>query len=108
MTAAFAPNTLETTLFLLNDVTKQRGYYGFPLKQQSMDVQIWQDMLEQAGFKQSDIPTKWEDYWGSFWCDKVQPASARPPASASTPSGCRWASDRLTRFQSFFTFDGRL
>ena len=30
-------------------------------------------MLDQAGFKESDIPTKWKDYW-SFWCDKVQPA----------------------------------
>ena len=72
MKGAFAPNTLETAL-LYNDVAKKKAYYGFPLKQQSMHVQIWGDMLEQAGFKQSDIPTKWEDYW-SFWCDKVQPA----------------------------------
>ncbi len=72
MKSAFAPNTLETA-YLYNDVTKKKAYYGFPLKQQSMHVQIWEDMLEQAGFKQSDIPTKWEDYW-SFWCDKVQPA----------------------------------
>ena len=72
MKGAFAPNTLETAL-LYNDVAKKKAYYGFPLKQQSMHVQIWGDMLEQAGFKQSDIPTKWEDYW-NFWCDKVQPA----------------------------------
>ena len=89
MKSAFAPNTLET-VNLYNDIAKKRAYYGFPLKQQSMHVQIWGDMLEQAGFKQSDIPTKWEDYW-SFWCDKVQPAAARPPASASTPSASRWA-----------------
>ena len=75
MKSAFAPNTLETAL-LYNDVAKKKAYYGFPLKQQSMHVQIWGDMLEQAGFKQSDIPTKWEDYW-SFWCDKVQPASRK-------------------------------
>ena len=72
MKSAFAPNTLETAL-LYNDVAKKKAYYGYPLKQQSMHVQIWSDMLAQAGFKQSDIPTKWEDYW-SFWCDKVQPA----------------------------------
>ncbi len=29
-------------------------------------------MLGDAGFKESDIPTGWKDYW-SFWCDKVQP-----------------------------------
>ena len=72
MKSAFAPNTLETAL-LYNDQTKKKAYYGFPLKQQSMHVQIWSDMLEQAGFKQSDIPTTWKEYW-SFWCDKVQPA----------------------------------
>ncbi len=66
----FAPVTIETA-FLYNDKTKKKAYYGFPLKQQSMHVQIWGDMLQQAGFKPSDIPTKWADYW-SFWCDKVQ------------------------------------
>src|SRR6202162_5192711 len=70
MKSAFAPNTLETAL-LYNDVTKKKAYYGFPLKQQSMHVQIWKDMLEQAGFKGSELPTQWNDYW-SFWCDKVQ------------------------------------
>src|ERR1700724_1626198 len=50
MKAAFAPNTLETT-YLYNDVTKKKGYYGFPLKQQSMHVQIWKDRLEKAGFQ---------------------------------------------------------
>src|SRR5580704_1030738 len=41
MKSAFAPNTLETT-YLYNGLTKQKAYYGFPLKQQSMHVQIWQ------------------------------------------------------------------
>ena len=31
----FAPNTLETA-YLYNDQTKKKGYYGFPLKQQTM------------------------------------------------------------------------
>ena len=68
----FVQNTLDASK-LYDNVAKKRAYYGFPLKQQSMHVQIWGDMLAQAGFKQSDIPTKWADYW-SFWCDKVQPA----------------------------------
>ena len=45
MKAAFAPNTLETAS-LYNDVTKKKAYYGFPLKQQTMHVNIWKDMLE--------------------------------------------------------------
>ena len=72
MKNAFAPNTLETA-YLLNGQTKKKGYYGFPLKQQTMEVQIWKDMVEQAGFKESDIPKTWKAYW-DFWCDKVQPA----------------------------------
>src|SRR5689334_922752 len=68
---AFAPNTVETA-FLYNDKTKKKAYFAFPLKQQTMHVQYWIDMLQAAGFKESDIPTTWKEYW-SFWCDKVQP-----------------------------------
>ncbi len=72
MKANFLPNTIETT-YLYDDKTKKRAYYAFPLKQQTMHIEYWIDMLERAGFKESDIPTDWKDYW-SFWCDKVQPA----------------------------------
>ena len=102
MKSAFAPNTLETT-FLYNDQTKKKGYYGFPLKQQSMHVQIWQDMLEQAGFKQSDIPTKWEDYW-SFWCDKVQPAIRKATGQRIYAVGQPMGVESTDFFQSFYTF----
>jgi ABC-type sugar transport system, periplasmic component len=102
MKSAFAPNTLETAL-LYNDVTKKKAYYGFPLKQQSMHVQIWGDMLEQAGFKQSDIPTKWEDYW-SFWCDKVQPAIRKATNSRIYGVGQPMGVESTDSFQSFYTF----
>ncbi|MBV9556747.1 MAG: carbohydrate ABC transporter substrate-binding protein, partial [Pseudolabrys sp.] len=75
MKSAFAPNTLETAL-LMNGQTNKKGYYGFPLRQQTMHVQIWKDMLEQAGFKESDIPKTWKAYW-DFWCDKAQAASRK-------------------------------
>ena len=102
MKSAFAPNTLETAL-LYNDVAKKKAYYGFPLKQQSMHVQIWQDMLEQAGFKQSDIPTKWEDYW-SFWCDKVQPAIRKATGQRIYAVGQPMGVESTDSFQSFYTF----
>src|SRR5712675_1232355 len=73
--AIFTPNTVETT-FLYNDKTKRKAYYAFPLKQQTMHIQYWADMLETAGFKESDIPKTWKDYW-AFWCDKAQPALRR-------------------------------
>ena len=102
MKSAFAPNTLET-VNLYNDVAKKRAYYGFPLKQQSMHVQIWGDMLEQAGFKPSDIPTKWEDYW-SFWCDKVQPAYRKATSSRIYATGFPMGVDSSDSFYSFLTF----
>lgn len=71
----FAPNTLETT-HLYNDRAKNRAYYAFPIKQQTMHVEYWIDMLEQAGFKESDVPKTWKEYW-AFWCDKVQPGYRR-------------------------------
>src|SRR6476620_21503 len=102
MKSALAPNTLE---FFFNDTatTEKRSYYGFPLKQQSMHVQIWQDMLEQAGFKQSDIPTKWEDYW-SFWCDKVQAASRKATGQRIYAVGQPMGVESTDSFQSFYTF----
>ena len=51
----FAPITIETA-YLYNDKAKKKAYYAFPLKQQTLHIQIWKDMLEQAGFKESDIP----------------------------------------------------
>src|ERR1700726_2425862 len=102
MKPAFAPNTIETA-YLYNDQTKKKAYYGFPLKQQSMHVQIWGDMLEQAGFKASDIPTKWEDYW-SFWCDKVQPAIRKATGQRIYAVGQPMGVESTDSFQSFYTF----
>jgi multiple sugar transport system substrate-binding protein len=98
----FAPNTLEAAL-LYNDVTKKKAYYGFPLKQQSMHVQIWNDMLEKAGYKVSDIPTTWNDYW-SFWCDKVQPAIRKATKERIYGVGQPMGVESTDSFQSFYTF----
>src|SRR5213595_775231 len=62
MRAKFEPNALSTT-FLYNDVEKKRAYYAFPIKQQTMHIQYWKDMLAEAGLKDSDIPKDWKGYW---------------------------------------------
>ncbi len=67
----FAPVTVETA-YLYNGKAGKKAYYGFPLKQQTLHIQYWKDMLGKAGFKENDIPDTWKEYW-SFWCDKVQP-----------------------------------
>jgi multiple sugar transport system substrate-binding protein len=102
MKSAFAPNTLETA-FLMNDQTKKKGYYGFPLRQQTMHVQIWKDMLEQAGFKESDIPKTWKAYW-DFWCDKAQTASRKATGQRIYGVGNPMGVESTDSFQSFYTW----
>ncbi len=98
----FAPNTVETT-FLQNSKEGKRSYYAFPIKQQTMHIQYWGDMLEAAGFKESDIPTNWKDYW-SFWCDKVQPAHRQKSGQRSFGIGNPMGVDSSDSFYSFLTF----
>ena len=88
--AKFEPRALSTT-FLLNNTNGTRAYYAFPLKQQTMHIQYWKDMLAEAGFKESDIPKDWA---GARRC---RSATARTAASAASASACRWAWIRPTR-----------
>ena len=98
----FAPNTIETT-FLYNDQAKTRAYYAFPIKQQTMHIEYWIDMLADAGFKESDIPTTWKEYW-SFWCDKVQPAYRQKTGTRTFGIGQPLGVDSSDSFYSFLTF----
>jgi multiple sugar transport system substrate-binding protein len=102
MKPRFAPNTLETTL-LYNDKAKNRAYYAFPIKQQTMHVEYWIDMLEAAGFKESDIPKTWKEYW-AFWCDKAQPALRRKTGKRDFGIGMPMGVDSSDSFFSFLTF----
>lgn len=100
--AKFEPQALSTT-FLYNDQTKSRAYYAFPIKQQTMHIQYWKDMLADAGFKDSDIPTTWKDYW-SFWCEKVQPAYRQKTSQRGFGTGFPMGVDSSDSFYSFLTF----
>jgi multiple sugar transport system substrate-binding protein len=102
MKARFAPNTVETT-FLYNDKIKKRSYYAFPLKQQTMHIEYWTDMLKSAGFQESDIPKTWKEYW-AFWCDKVQPAYRRASGSRGYSIGQPLGVDSSDAFYSMLTF----
>ncbi|MEO8024249.1 ABC transporter substrate-binding protein, partial [Polaromonas sp.] len=102
MRSRFAKNTVETT-FLYNDVDKKRAYYAFPMKQQTMHIQYWADMLEEAGFKESDIPTNWKAYW-DFWCDKAQPGYRAKSGTRAFGIGQPLGVDSSDSFYSFLTF----
>ena len=100
--SGFEPTALSTT-FLYNNVTKSRAYYAFPIKQQTMHIQYWKDMLGEAGFKESDIPTDWKGYW-NFWCDKVQPAYRQKTGKRVFGTGFPMGVDSSDAFYSFLTF----
>ena len=102
MKARFSPNTVETTL-LYNDKAKKKAYYAFPLKQQTMHVEYWIDMLQTAGYKESDIPKTWKEYW-SFWCDKVQGDLRKKTGKRDYAIGMPMGVDSSDSFYSFLTF----
>ena len=95
------PMALSTT-FLMNGKAGKKSYYAFPVEQQMMHITYWKDMLEEAGFKEADIPKTWNGYW-DFWCDKVQGgmrAKGKRVYGIGHPMGIA-ASDT---FYSFLTF----
>jgi multiple sugar transport system substrate-binding protein len=98
----FAPVTIETA-YLWNDKAKKKAYYGFALKQQTLHIQYWKDLLGQAGFKENDIPGTWSEYW-SFWCDKVQPALRKGMAQRIYGIGSPMGVESTDSFQSFLSW----
>ena len=95
MKARFAPNTVETT-FLYNDKTKKKAYYAFPIKQQTMHIEYWIDMLAEAGFKESRHP---DDLEGLLVVLVRQGAAGQPPEDRQAHLRHRPADGR--RFERF-------
>jgi len=50
----------------LNGKTGKRGTYAFPIMQHGVNIHYWLDMVQAAGFKESDIPKQWKPFW-DFW-----------------------------------------
>ena len=51
---------------LYNGATKERSYYGVPMKTASTTFHVWQSLVEKAGYKVSDIPKTWDAYIDFF------------------------------------------
>ena len=98
----FEPAALSTT-FLYNNQTQSRAYYAYPIKQQTMHIQYWKDMLTDAGYKESDIPKDWKGYW-DFWCDKVQVGYRQKTGNRAFGIGMPMGVDSSDSFFSFLTF----
>jgi multiple sugar transport system substrate-binding protein len=102
MKGKFLPNTIETT-YMLNDKTKKRAYYAFPVKRQTMHIQYWKDMLADAGFKESDIPKDWKGYF-NFWCSKAQEGYRKKTGKRVYSVGSPMGVDSSDSFYSFLTY----
>jgi multiple sugar transport system substrate-binding protein len=102
MKGNFLPVTLETT-YMYNDKAKKRAYYAFPMKRQTMHIQYWKDMLQEAGFKEADIPKSWNPYW-DFWCSKVQAGYRKKTGKRIYSVGTPMGVDSSDAFFSFLTF----
>ncbi|MEY3514237.1 MAG: hypothetical protein RL420_1260, partial [Pseudomonadota bacterium] len=98
----FEPAALSTT-FLYNNQTKNRAYYAYPVKQQTMHIQYWKDMLAESGYKESDIPKDWNSYW-DFWCSKVQVGYRQKTGKRGFGTGFPMGVDSTDSFFSFLTF----
>src|ERR1700761_4940929 len=98
----FEPVALSTAN-LYSDKAKKKAYYAFPIKQQTLHIQYWKDMLEKAGFKESDIPGTWKEYW-SFWCDKVQPGIRKATGQRLFGTGFPMGVESTDSFQSFLSW----
>ncbi|HSH99066.1 MAG TPA: ABC transporter substrate-binding protein [Reyranella sp.] len=92
-----------STANLYSDKAKKKAYYAFPIKQQTLHVQYWKDMLGTAGFKESDIPGTWTEYW-SFWCDKVQPGLRKATGQRLFGTGFPMGVESTDSFQSFLSW----
>ena len=100
--AKFEPAALSTT-FLFNNAAQTRAYYAFPIKQQTMHIEYWKDMLAEAGYKDADIPKDWKGYW-DFWCDKVQTGYRKNTGKRGFGTGFPMGVDSSDSFYSFLTF----
>jgi multiple sugar transport system substrate-binding protein len=63
--AQFLQTALDSSHFY-NNVLKKRSYYGVPVKSATEMIEVWRPMLEEAGYKDADIPKTWDKYYAFF------------------------------------------
>jgi multiple sugar transport system substrate-binding protein len=58
--------TVDLAAQYYNNVTKKRSYYLVPHKTACILFHVWGDLVEQAGYKMSDVPKTWSAFWDWF------------------------------------------
>jgi multiple sugar transport system substrate-binding protein len=52
--------------YTYNNLTKKRAYYAVPMKCSAVPFNIWQSLIEKAGYKLEDIPNTWDAFLDFF------------------------------------------
>ena len=61
----YSPTALRS-VSLYNNVARKHSIYAIPIKQQTIHVHYWRDLLAEAGMSEADIPREWDAFW-NFW-----------------------------------------
>jgi multiple sugar transport system substrate-binding protein len=61
----FLQSALDSAHFY-NNTLKQRSYYGVPIKGATLMEEVWRPMIEEAGYKDADVPTTQDKYFDFF------------------------------------------
>ena len=99
----FLPNTVETT-YLYNDKTKKKAYYAFPLKQQTMHIQYWKDMLARGGAARNRHPDRRGRNTGRSGATRCSPRYRKKTGKRTFAIGQPMGVDSSDSFYSFLTF----
>ncbi len=51
---------------LYNNATHKRSFYGVPLKQQALHIEVWKPLVEEAGYTMAGVPKQWDAYFDFF------------------------------------------
>lgn len=84
---------------LYNNVKKERSYYGVPMKAASTTFHIWQSLVENAGYKMSDIPNTWDAFID--FSSQCKPSCAAKGCVTSMPSAWKSARTGWIRWPRF-------
>ncbi|MGG6298328.1 ABC transporter substrate-binding protein [Leptolyngbya sp. AN02str] len=61
----YTPVALEQVAYR-NKVRNERSYYALPLWQADDYIHYWGNLIEEVGYRSTDVPTAWEPFW-KFW-----------------------------------------
>ncbi|MDJ0697901.1 ABC transporter substrate-binding protein [Mastigocoleus sp. MO_188.B34] len=88
--------------YVYNQKSQKFSYYAVPFKQSSVHLHYWRSLLNEAGFKSSDIPHEWDAFW-DFWkqVQRKLEANGKQIYALALPMGTEATSDTFYGFEQF-------